>query len=102
VRGERKLELHFRHSLGLVTYHLGAVSVPYEEYMRAARAEGDRRYPGFSDDPLQAFRDLAHDLDRHGQVFLSGSDAEFREVLDWVAAHPRPQGLGRLSRGGEA
>jgi hypothetical protein len=102
VRGERKLELHFRHSLGLVTYHLGAVSVPHEDFMRAAQAEGDRRYPGFSHDPLQAFRDLAHDLSRHGQAFLSSSDAQFRELLDWVATHLRPQGLGRVSRGGAA
>jgi hypothetical protein len=100
VNGERKLELHFRYTLGLVTYHLGAVSVPHEEFMRAVQAAGDRRYPGFSDDPLQAFRDLAHDLGRHGQAFLSGSDAQFREVLDLVATHPRPRGLGRLSRGG--
>ena len=98
VRAERRLELHFRHSLGLVAYHLGPIARSHEEFMRAV-GSGAGRYPGFSDDPLQAFRDLAHDLERYGQAFLSGPDAELRAAFDRAAAHPRPQGLGRLSPG---
>jgi hypothetical protein len=102
VNGQRTLELHFRHTLGLVTYHVGRASLGHEDYMRAAGAGQDRRYPGFAEDPLQGFRDLQYDLEHHGRAFVSGSDAEFDECVRWVAAHPLPSGLARLSRGGAA
>jgi hypothetical protein len=102
VKGTRQLELHFRHTLGLVTYHLGSASMSHEDYMRAAQAGRGRRYPGFGDDPLQGFRDLQHDLEHHGQVFLRGSDAALQGYFTWVAANPRPHGLSGLPRGGAA
>src|SRR5437868_689109 len=53
VRGDRRLELHFRYSLGLVTYHIGELSLTHDEYMRALLGkDGGNKYPGFSDDPL--------------------------------------------------
>ena len=74
VRGDRRLELHFRYSLGLVTYHLGSCSATHESYMRELLgAGGTLRYPRFSDDPLDAFRDLAHDLENFADDFLTGS-----------------------------
>jgi hypothetical protein len=33
-------------------------------------------YPGFSDDPLDGFRHLRADLEKHGSSFLTGSDAD--------------------------
>jgi hypothetical protein len=79
VRGDRRLELHFRHSLGLVTYHIGALSASHEAYMRDLLGrEGGNRYPGFSDDPLDGFRHLAHDLERFAADFLSGSGATLK------------------------
>ena len=63
VRGDRKLEIHFRYSLGLVTYRIGSLSLTHESYMRALLGKnGGNQYPGFSDDPLEGFRHLSHDL----------------------------------------
>jgi len=73
VRGDRRLELHFMYSLGLVTYHIGAASVSHDAYLRAlTKDEGGNQYPGFSDDPLNGFRHLAHDLQKFCSDFLSG------------------------------
>jgi hypothetical protein len=38
VNKDRRLELHFRFSLGLVTYHFGKNSLDHESYMRALLA----------------------------------------------------------------
>jgi hypothetical protein len=32
-RGNRSLELHYRYSLGLVTYHVGDLVLSHEDYM---------------------------------------------------------------------
>lgn len=71
VRGVRRLELHFRHGLGLVTYHTGGQSVSHVNYMQELGFGEVHRYPGFSDDPIAAFHDLAHDL-TFADDFLSG------------------------------
>lgn len=82
VRDRRRLQLHFRHSLGMVTYHLGERSLDHAAYMRAVLgADGGSQYPGFSDDPIDAFRHLAHDLAQFCGSFLGESDAPFEAVL---------------------
>lgn len=72
VRGEHRLELHFRSDLGLVTYHVGTLHARHETYMKELGVSGRTRYPGFSNDPLDGFRDLAHDL-QFATDFLSGA-----------------------------
>src|SRR5437867_4871943 len=48
VRGNRRLELHSRFSLGLVSYSLGDRCVGHTDYRRVALAPGERSlYPGF-------------------------------------------------------
>lgn len=69
VRGERSLELHFRYSLGLVTYHIGDLAVSHADYMAHTGHRRDAKYPGFSDDPMDAFRSLAYDLANYCQGF---------------------------------
>jgi hypothetical protein len=76
IRGDRRLELHFRLSLGLVTYHLGSVSISHDDFMRYTGHGHDAKYPGFSSDPLDAFRDLASDLASFGGDFLSGDGSQ--------------------------
>ena len=94
VRGEWRLEFHYRHGLGMVTYHMGEAEVTHERYMEAVLGKrGQSRYPGFSSDPLDAFRDLASDLQIHGQAFLTGSSTAFRTAVERAAALPRPKGL---------
>ena len=78
VHGDRRLELHFRHSLGLVTYHIESWSVEHEAYMRALLGRGgETDYSGFSEDPLDSFRGLRSDLERYCSDFLAGSGEEF-------------------------
>ena len=72
VREERRLELHFRHSLGLVTYHVGPLHARHESYMKELGVLGRNQYPGFSNDPLDGFRQLANDLG-YAADFLSGN-----------------------------
>src|SRR5271169_5470471 len=74
VREDRRLELHCRQTLGLVRYHVGNQIASHESYMRELGVLDQRHYPGFSEDPAAAFRDLAHDLGL-ADDFLSGSAA---------------------------
>ena len=99
-RGDRRLELHFRFSLGLVAYHVGAQSLPHADYVRAVRETtstgGEPSYPGFSTDPAEAFVHLGDDLKRFGMIFLCGDDREFSGLAAWVREHPVPTGLSAL------
>ena len=74
-RGKRRLEFHFRYTLGLVSYCLGALSMSHEDYMHAVLGKRHAsKYPGFSSQPLDAFRDLLSDLEEHDSDFLAGTD----------------------------
>ena len=91
VRSDRRLTLHFRHSLGLVTYHVGELSIDHATYMQVVLGSaGGNQYPGFSSDPLDAFRHLAHDLANYCSAFLSGSDEDF-EVIACQSVQGRPK-----------
>ena len=80
-RGDRSMELHYRYSLGLVTYHVGHLVLSHEDYMLSVvgRRWGSE-YPGFSKEPLDGFRHLLLDLARHCIDFLAGSDADFQKA----------------------
>jgi hypothetical protein len=99
-RGDRRLELHVRSSLGLVRYHFGDESLAHEDLVRGVRAlEGvsaQAQFPGFSNDPMTGFRHLRHDIDRFGAVFLRGGAKAFRALNKWVNKNPRKSGLARL------
>jgi hypothetical protein len=71
VRGDRRLELHVRDSLGLVRYHAGSHSASHEHYMKELGVWRQCHYPGFSADPADPFERLAHDLNFAGD-FRSG------------------------------
>jgi hypothetical protein len=85
VRWWRRLELHFRQSLGLVRYHVGHQSASHESYMRELGVWEHCQYPSFSDDPLKAFDGLAHDLNL-ADDFLVGSAAILRKAAAKEAA----------------
>jgi len=70
-----------RHALAEVRYRVDAATLLHEDFARAAVGRGQARYPGFSDDPLDGFRDLATDLVRFGSVFLAGTTAEFAALV---------------------
>lgn len=72
IRDERKIELHFRFSLGMVRYHIGDQSASHESYMRELDVWNQCRYPGFSEDSAAGFHELTHDL-AFADDFLSGN-----------------------------
>ncbi len=98
VKGNRRLELHFRYSLGLVTYHIGQSSLSHEAYMRYTVGKNKARYPGFSSDPLDGFRHLAHDLQKHGNDFLKSSGRQFQKAVVKAGEGEQPSGFKKLSR----
>jgi hypothetical protein len=68
----------------------------HEDYMRHIGHKRDARYPGFSSDPLDAFRDLAYDLVHFCGDFLSGSGDSFRAACAAEEKSPRPYGFKAL------
>ena len=77
-RGSRTIELHYRDSLGLVTYRVGDLLLSREDYMWSILGERWRsQYPGFSKEPLDGFRRLRADWENHCFEFFGGSDADF-------------------------
>jgi hypothetical protein len=89
-RGSRSLQLHFRYSLGLVEYQLDGANLSHEDYMWSVCGKRwATHYPGFSEEPLDAFRHLAADLEQYGRDFLRGSDEAFIRHLDRAAALKR-------------
>lgn len=85
VRKDRRLELHFRYSLGLVRYHVDQDSASHESYMRELGVLDQCQYPGFSDDPMDAFARLAHDL-IFADDFLDGPATVLRRAAAKEAA----------------
>ena len=101
-RGDRRLELGVRRSLGLVRYHFGEQSLSHEDFVRGVRAldgiAAEAQYPGFSDDPAAGFRHLRADLNRFGDIFLTGGAKAFRALKKWLDKHPKRSGLAGLER----
>jgi 1-acyl-sn-glycerol-3-phosphate acyltransferase len=75
VNGKRRLEFHFRQTLGLVTYHVGDKSLSHKNYMRLLGVNG--AYPDFPKDPLDSFHSLASDLQNYCSDFLAGDGTQF-------------------------
>lgn len=99
VKDNRVLELHLRHSLGLVTYHIGELSLTHEAYMRAmVGRSGKNKYPNFSDDPLDAFRALAFDLQNFCRDFLNGSGKQFARCVEVARLYDKLPGMAKLTR----
>src|SRR5690349_18493619 len=94
VRGDRRLEFSVRESLGEVVYYAAGAAVAHEFYMRAKLGRrGPNEYPGFSKDPVEEFRHLAHDLAQYCAEFLVGSDSEFLAVAAQAEAAKQIRGF---------
>lgn len=84
VRGDRRLALHVRASLGLVTYHLGDLQVPHEAFVRTVHGRiGGNAFPGFSTDPLDGSDTFGMTWNAQGQPLQLGqvAVAKLRERL---------------------
>jgi hypothetical protein len=81
-RGDRALELHYRFSLGLVTYRIGSLTIDHDAYMRGVLGKSRaNHFPVFSSDPTQQFEALLFDLEHFAHDFLSGSGSEFERCV---------------------
>ena len=100
VKEERILEIHFRHSLGLVTYHIGSESMRHEVFMRALLGRpGGNHYPGFASDPMDGFRDLRYDLENFGADFLKGTGEHFHHCVNEALAARKLSAFLRMEQG---
>jgi hypothetical protein len=100
VRGDRKVELHFRYSLGLVRYYIGDVSISHEDYMRHTGHRSEAKYPGFSSDPLDGFRHLADDLQAFCGDFISGDGAKLLAAKKASDSFANVSGIAKLNSHG--
>jgi hypothetical protein len=67
----------------MVTYHLGSESISHEEYMYSVLGKPDlSNFPGFSIDPLDAFRHLRDDLRNYCNEFLEGTNDIFLRRIE--------------------
>lgn len=80
VRHTQSIDLHFRWSLGMVTYRWDDVELGHADYLRAMSASG--AYPGFSEDPLDGFRHLAADLDGPLAGFVTADRTSFDRAVE--------------------
>jgi hypothetical protein len=98
VNGDRKL-VHYRYSLGLVTYRFAGMSLDHACYRRAVLGNaGGNKYPGFADASLDAFRDLAHDLQSFAQAFLDDDATEFARYMVLADDWEKRSGFARLNQ----
>ena len=79
-KDNRRMELHFRHSLGMVSYHIGQASLDHETYMRLLGVYGRNQYPDFPQDPTESFHHLAADVQEYCENFISGDGEQFRSL----------------------
>jgi len=94
---ERKLELHYRHSLGLVKYHFGKLALDHDSYMKAVLGRsGGNHYPGFSEGVQGQFEDLKFDLEHFASAFLLGNVDEFSRCVDGATEWKNKLGFSRL------
>ena len=97
IKENRKLELHFRWSLGMVKYHIGESQISHENYMLHLAGKGKATYPGFSKEPLDAFKHLADDLQKYGEDFLSGDGTKLIGAVEKQKEKNKLSGFQRLS-----
>lgn len=79
VCGDREIELHFRWSLGLVSYKAGNTVLGHEDYINLLDKHGQNKYPNFSDEPNDAFKCLKSDLENLLKDFAENNAVQFRQ-----------------------
>lgn len=79
VCADRALYLHFRWSLGLVSYQVENLTLSHEDYVSLLNKQGLNKYPNFSDDPNDAFHCLKFDLENLLNDFAENNATIFRQ-----------------------
>ena len=82
-----------------MTYQIGAHTLSHEAYMREMLgSNGKNKYPGFSDDPIDAFRDLDFDLQNFCSDFLRGSGEQFKAYSESAKRSENSPGMATLMK----
>ena len=89
VNGNRHIEVHFRLSLGLVSYQWDVAVLSHGELLRALGTKG--AYPGFSTDPMDGFKHLATDLSGPLAPFVRGDFEWWQHAVATAAQPPKPR-----------
>lgn len=79
ICGDREIELHYRWSLGLVSYKVGNLVLGHEDYINLLDKHGQNKYPNFSDEPNDAFKCLKFDLENLMEDFAKKNAILFRQ-----------------------
>ena len=79
VCGEKVIELHYRFSLGLVKYKIDNLELSHEEYIKLLDRVNESKYPNFSDNSMDAFNCLKHDLECLLTDFTENDDEIFKQ-----------------------
>jgi len=83
TKNDRKLEYHFRFSLGLVEYSLENKTIEHGFFLWALTGEKRKaKFPGSSEDPTNGFSRLLDDLSNFCGIFLNGTDSELRKTME--------------------
>lgn len=75
----KRIELHFRGSLGFVTYFNGDLEISHTDYIDLVDKHGQNKYPNFSENPLDAFHCLLWDLQNLLNDFTENNAKVFRQ-----------------------
>ena len=77
----KRIELHFRYSLGLVGYYIDDVGLSHQEYIDFVGKHGQSKYPNFSDNPQDAFNCLLWDLQNLLNDFTENDARIFKQKM---------------------
>ena len=97
ISGNKRLELSFRWSLGCVEYQIDDNKISHAEYMDAIEVKAEAKYPGFSNNPIEAFEHLTVDISQFGEIFLKGNEEEFIKLIVDYKSKPQKSGFAALS-----
>ncbi|MES2430662.1 MAG: hypothetical protein V4556_06960 [Bacteroidota bacterium] len=75
----KNIELHFRGSLGLVTYNVGNLTLSHEDYINLLGKQGQNKYPNFPDAPQDSFTCLLWDFKNLLNDFLENNATLFKQ-----------------------
>ena len=77
---DRRVELHFRHAVGMVRWHIGDTSASHGAYMEALGRSAS--YPQSQDDEMEGFRCLARDFSLIRTDFIEGDGGVLATVAE--------------------
>ena len=94
ISGNKRLELHVRYNLGLVSYQVGNIKMQHTDFLYAQGVKG--QYPGTTSTVINAFRNLAEDLKNYGKPFLNTDTTEFDKLAKYLEENPPVKGFKAL------